>query len=379
MRHTQAVARCIEQGKRLENLAWRLWPVQNPTINIDKTRFECGSKRLNQDSWNAAAFDLDSEHNPNTGGSSTCKQTSESSSVRSMVIEPQEGSASGAPGKDDILGDLGEFIRNFKFLDPGFFDAALNNNASAPMAPHNVPVLDFNSPLPVNTEEPELHSESADNSGDNSSDGDFVPVCRRTYCTRRPKKSSGGGACKLCYRQRKCPRLGVLHYTPCTGEGCKHPIRPKAVDILAECCNCRTGETEMWCRDHEGRNICKPCGQYPKLLHGSAHPILIKKNGVRKHPHHDSITNILTTSLGTTAHASPALGGRLSSELGDAEMLHVNKRQRLGAVDSASVPSSTSYGYTSNSLQFSTEILLSHFPNPHSVRRGLERGWGLAR
>ncbi|KAG1786945.1 uncharacterized protein HD556DRAFT_1190640, partial [Suillus plorans] len=47
------------------------------------------------------------------------------------------------------------------------------------------------------------------------------------------------------------------------------------------CYNCHTTATPLRRKDAEGKTICNVCGLYYKL-HGSAHPISMKSDIIRK-------------------------------------------------------------------------------------------------
>ncbi|KAJ3981045.1 hypothetical protein F5890DRAFT_1388035, partial [Lentinula detonsa] len=56
---------------------------------------------------------------------------------------------------------------------------------------------------------------------------------------------------------------------------------------LAQCYNCHTTATPLWRKDDEGKTVCNACGLYYKL-HGSARPISMKSDVIRKRSRHDA-------------------------------------------------------------------------------------------
>ncbi|KAG1869330.1 hypothetical protein DFJ58DRAFT_714092 [Suillus subalutaceus] len=55
----------------------------------------------------------------------------------------------------------------------------------------------------------------------------------------------------------------------------------------AQCYNCHTTATPLWRKDDEGKTVCNACGLYYKL-HGSARPISMKSDIIRKRSRHDA-------------------------------------------------------------------------------------------
>lgn len=65
--------------------------------------------------------------------------------------------------------------------------------------------------------------------------------------------------------------------------------RGEVVEIIgsAQCYNCHTTATPLWRKDEEGKTVCNACGLYYKL-HGSARPISMKSDIIRKRSRHDA-------------------------------------------------------------------------------------------
>ncbi|KAJ3780042.1 hypothetical protein GGU11DRAFT_693599, partial [Lentinula aff. detonsa] len=54
-----------------------------------------------------------------------------------------------------------------------------------------------------------------------------------------------------------------------------------------QCYNCHRIATPLWRKDGEGKTVCNACGLYYKL-HGSARPINMKSDVIRKQSRHDA-------------------------------------------------------------------------------------------
>ncbi|KAF9529913.1 hypothetical protein CPB83DRAFT_875363 [Crepidotus variabilis] len=86
--------------------------------------------------------------------------------------------------------------------------------------------------------------------------------------------------------------------------------------VAAQCYNCHTTATPLWRKDDEGKTVCNACGLYYKL-HGSARPISMKSDVIRKRSRHDArrasqsgIEDMLSTSPGISSRrSSPARDG----------------------------------------------------------------------
>ncbi|KAG1813474.1 hypothetical protein EV424DRAFT_1326546 [Suillus variegatus] len=80
----------------------------------------------------------------------------------------------------------------------------------------------------------------------------------------------------------------------------------------AQCYNCHTTATPLWRKDDEGKTVCNACGLYYKL-HGSARPISMKSDIIRKRSRHDARaqrTPSETPSQTQTPSASPGVSRR---------------------------------------------------------------------
>lgn len=83
--------------------------------------------------------------------------------------------------------------------------------------------------------------------------------------------------------------------------------RGEVVEIIgsAQCYNCHTTATPLWRKDDEGKTVCNACGLYYKL-HGSARPISMKSDIIRKRSRHDARAQ--RSSLTDTPSASHTPG-----------------------------------------------------------------------
>ncbi|KAG1722897.1 hypothetical protein EDB19DRAFT_1898139 [Suillus lakei] len=94
-------------------------------------------------------------------------------------------------------------------------------------------------------------------------------------------------ACGLYCKLHKRPRPKSMRASH--GEGRRGAGRGEVVEIIgsAQCYNCHTTATPLWRKDDEGKTVCNACGLYYKL-HGSARPISMKSDIIRKRSRHDA-------------------------------------------------------------------------------------------
>ncbi|CAL1698472.1 unnamed protein product [Somion occarium] len=88
--------------------------------------------------------------------------------------------------------------------------------------------------------------------------------------------------------------------------------RQESQEIVAQCYNCHTTATPLWRKDDEGKTVCNACGLYFKL-HGSARPISMKSDVIRKRARHDArraaggtVSETPSASPGASRRASPS-------------------------------------------------------------------------
>ncbi|KAG5733689.1 hypothetical protein E4T56_gene9055 [Termitomyces sp. T112] len=116
-------------------------------------------------------------------------------------------------------------------------------------------------------------------------------------------------ACGLYCKLHKRPRPKSMRTSH--GERAQAPPRHETVDVMAQCYNCHTTATPLWRKDDEGKTVCNACGLYYKL-HGSARPISMKSDVIRKRSRHDarrgphSAADTPSASPGVSRRASPA-------------------------------------------------------------------------
>ncbi|OAX38290.1 hypothetical protein K503DRAFT_170783 [Rhizopogon vinicolor AM-OR11-026] len=82
--------------------------------------------------------------------------------------------------------------------------------------------------------------------------------------------------------------------------------RGEVVEIIgsAQCYNCHTTATPLWRKDDEGKTVCNACGLYYKL-HGSARPISMKSDIIRKRSRHDARAPRTSLTEATSASNTP--------------------------------------------------------------------------
>ncbi|KAG2110092.1 hypothetical protein DEU56DRAFT_874487 [Suillus clintonianus] len=96
-------------------------------------------------------------------------------------------------------------------------------------------------------------------------------------------------ACGLYCKLHKRPRPKSMRASH--GEGRRGGGHFSKLDFVstgsAQCYNCHTTATPLWRKDDEGKTVCNACGLYYKL-HGSARPISMKSDIIRKRSRHDA-------------------------------------------------------------------------------------------
>ncbi|KLO13601.1 hypothetical protein SCHPADRAFT_940262 [Schizopora paradoxa] len=116
-------------------------------------------------------------------------------------------------------------------------------------------------------------------------------------------------ACGLYCKLHKRPRPKSMRNNHGEGRSQTTP-RTDSNDAMgepAQCYNCHTTATPLWRKDDEGKTVCNACGLYYKL-HGSARPISMKSDVIRKRSRHDA----RRIATGETPSASPGASRRAS-------------------------------------------------------------------
>ncbi|KII90088.1 hypothetical protein PLICRDRAFT_174876 [Plicaturopsis crispa FD-325 SS-3] len=148
----------------------------------------------------------------------------------------------------------------------------------------------------------------------NSAPGGVKAECSNCGATHTPLWRRGlndelnCNACGLYCKLHKRPRPKSMRNTHGEGRAQAAP-RQEAVDVMAQCYNCHTTATPLWRKDDEGKTVCNACGLYYKL-HGSARPISMKSDVIRKRSRHDA--RRMGHGVSDTPSASPGASRRTS-------------------------------------------------------------------
>ncbi|KAH9476806.1 GATA-binding factor 1-A [Psilocybe cubensis] len=148
----------------------------------------------------------------------------------------------------------------------------------------------------------------------NSAPGGLKAECSNCGATHTPLWRRGlndelnCNACGLYCKLHKRPRPKSMRNSHGESRASATP-RQEAVDVMAQCYNCHTTATPLWRKDDEGKTVCNACGLYYKL-HGSARPISMKSDVIRKRSRHDARRSGNGTE--DTPSASPGVSRRTS-------------------------------------------------------------------
>ncbi|KAJ7748104.1 hypothetical protein B0H16DRAFT_1554026, partial [Mycena metata] len=161
-------------------------------------------------------------------------------------------------------------------------------------------------------------------SANNTAPGGVKAECSNCGATHTPLWRRGlndelnCNACGLYCKLHKRPRPKTMRNTGGGGEGRGQSVRAEAADIMGEsqCYNCHTTATPLWRKDDEGKTVCNACGLYYKL-HGSARPISMKSDVIRKRSRHDARRGGASASVSETPTASPGVSRRASPSPND--------------------------------------------------------------
>ncbi|EPQ55988.1 hypothetical protein GLOTRDRAFT_18412, partial [Gloeophyllum trabeum ATCC 11539] len=149
----------------------------------------------------------------------------------------------------------------------------------------------------------------------NSAPGGVKAECSNCGATHTPLWRRGlndelnCNACGLYCKLHKRPRPKGMRNNHGEGRSQAAP-RQDTQEVIAQCYNCHTTATPLWRKDDEGKTVCNACGLYYKL-HGSARPISMKSDVIRKRSRHDA-RRVGTSSSDTPPSASPGASRRAS-------------------------------------------------------------------
>ncbi|KAH9927378.1 hypothetical protein B0H21DRAFT_134212 [Amylocystis lapponica] len=154
-------------------------------------------------------------------------------------------------------------------------------------------------------------------STNNSAPGGVKAECSNCGATHTPLWRRGlndelnCNACGLYCKLHKRPRPKSMRNNHGEGRTQTAP-RQESQEVVAQCYNCHTTATPLWRKDDEGKTVCNACGLYYKL-HGSARPISMKSDVIRKRARHDArrvgagVSETPSASPGASRRASPTM------------------------------------------------------------------------
>ncbi|GBE86863.1 hypothetical protein SCP_1001050 [Sparassis crispa] len=151
----------------------------------------------------------------------------------------------------------------------------------------------------------------------NSAPGGVKAECSNCGATHTPLWRRGlndelnCNACGLYCKLHKRPRPKSMRSSHGEGRTQSAP-RQESQEVVAQCYNCHTTATPLWRKDDEGKTVCNACGLYYKL-HGSARPISMKSDVIRKRARHDArragpgVSETPSASPGASRRTSPTM------------------------------------------------------------------------
>ncbi|KAA1475739.1 hypothetical protein DENSPDRAFT_784052 [Dentipellis sp. KUC8613] len=155
----------------------------------------------------------------------------------------------------------------------------------------------------------------AQHPSNNSAPGGVKAECSNCGATHTPLWRRGlndelnCNACGLYCKLHKRPRPKSMRNNHGEGRSQVAP-RQETSEVMAQCYNCHTTATPLWRKDDEGKTVCNACGLYFKL-HGSARPISMKSDVIRKRSRHDArragagVSETPSASPGASRRATP--------------------------------------------------------------------------
>ncbi|RDX49736.1 hypothetical protein OH76DRAFT_1515009 [Lentinus brumalis] len=179
---------------------------------------------------------------------------------------------------------------------------------------------------------------SQQNSTSNSAPGGVKAECSNCGATHTPLWRRGlndelnCNACGLYCKLHKRPRPKSMRNNHGEGRAQAAP-RQESQEVVAQCYNCHTTATPLWRKDDEGKTVCNACGLYYKL-HGSARPISMKSDVIRKRARHDARRGVGNGSSETPPSASPGASRRASPNAESTPTLAPDSSTQLSYSDS---------------------------------------------
>ncbi|KAK0457046.1 uncharacterized protein EV420DRAFT_1644196 [Desarmillaria tabescens] len=274
-----------------------------------------------QDMYNSAASAQQDTDIPMTNGSS-----SSSSSSSNTGLSDDSSSDSDDEDSDDFMAPLGKVppIADTPATVAPFKVNSLLESIARSNTPTGRPSLTVRTSGTPNTRSsgPGATATSLNNSvlrsvtttANNSAPGGVKAECSNCGATHTPLWRRGlndelnCNACGLYCKLHKRPRPKTMRNTHGEGRTQSTP-RQESVDVMAQCYNCHTTTTPLWRKDDEGKTVCNACGLYYKL-HGSARPISMKSDVIRKRSRHDA--RRAANGSSDTPSASPGVSRRAS-------------------------------------------------------------------
>ncbi|KAF9812779.1 hypothetical protein IEO21_05982 [Rhodonia placenta] len=147
----------------------------------------------------------------------------------------------------------------------------------------------------------------------NSAPGGVKAECSNCGATHTPLWRRGlndelnCNACGLYCKLHKRPRPKSMRNNHGEGRTQSAP-RQESQEVVAQCYNCHTTATPLWRKDDEGKTVCNAY-----KLHGSARPISMKSDVIRKRARHDARragngpSETPSASPGASRRASPTM------------------------------------------------------------------------
>ncbi|KAI0702798.1 hypothetical protein C8T65DRAFT_696864 [Cerioporus squamosus] len=225
---------------------------------------------------------------------------------------------------------------------------------------------------------------SQQNSTSNSAPGGVKAECSNCGATHTPLWRRGlndelnCNACGLYCKLHKRPRPKSMRNNHGEGRAQAAP-RQESQEVVAQCYNCHTTATPLWRKDDEGKTVCNACGLYYKL-HGSARPISMKSDVIRKRARHDARRGVGNGSSETPPSASPGASRRASPNAESTPTLAPDSSTQLSYNDSGNGNGGMDYrssmqselmgalGNNDGQMQFGNQMYntnVSFYPGPY--------------